>query len=250
MFSKAREGRRRDGEGGGWSPRKLSHMASGSDKGVGAQLLQEAPGDRPCTEVGQPEPTTSLPAHAGLKGGLEVTKRSAKAEQEWGVSRQRHPGDRPPLETARSQAGIPARQSPATCWGSVRDERAAQPMARRGRRAGCAELTHLAPGPRTGSGPGSGRPPGPARSREAAAASGPGPLSAALRPAPCSHLPHRLRPGTDHAPTGPRFYPRARAPRSGAGPTPRESAAPAAKSTVNIRIRGDPQYEALTHFSQ
>ena len=29
-------------------------------------------------EVGQPEPTASLPAHAGLKGGLGVTKGYAK----------------------------------------------------------------------------------------------------------------------------------------------------------------------------
>lgn len=38
-------------------------------------------------EVGQPEPATSLPAHAGLKVGLEVTKGSDKAEQERGVGR-------------------------------------------------------------------------------------------------------------------------------------------------------------------
>lgn len=41
---------RNDGDGGGWSPRKLSHMAPGLDEGL-LQLLQEAPGDRPCTEI-------------------------------------------------------------------------------------------------------------------------------------------------------------------------------------------------------
>lgn len=40
-------------------------------------------------EVGQPEPAVSLPAHAGLKDGLEVTINHNKAEQVQGVSRAR-----------------------------------------------------------------------------------------------------------------------------------------------------------------
>lgn len=187
-------------------------------------------------EVGQPEPATSLPAHAGLKVGLEVTKGSDKAEQECGVGR---------VEAEWLKAGGPpwgrvprwgwlalqgqapgTLESRATCRGSVRDAPAAQPMARRRRRAGwgrtaegratgCAALTHLVYGPRTGSG----RPPSPVRGRAAAAAPGPGPPSAGLLPAPCSRSPHRPRPGTGGARAGPRFYPGARAQRPGAGPT-------------------------------
>lgn len=96
-------------------------------------------------EVGQPEPPASLPAHAGLKGGLEVTKGSAKAEREWGVRRQKPGSERqsgPPRRRSLSGDGWLKGQAPcmpesqATCGGSVRDPRTAQPMPRRRRRAG------------------------------------------------------------------------------------------------------------------
>lgn len=268
LLSKARGARRRDGEGGAWWPRKLCHMASGSDGGIfapAAAKRRQVTGHavRGRTTGASSKPSCPRWAEGLLGGDKGVRQSGAGVECEKAEAGQREavrvtqatialrgwlaqgPGSR----HARVSSHVRG-ECPGPASGTANSE--APPGRGAGRRRGArgAELTHLGPGPRTGSASGSGLPAGPARSRAAAAVPGPGLPAAALRPAPCSSSPHRPCPGTDHAPTRPRFYPRARAPPSGAGPTPGRCAAPPATPTVKVRIRGDPQFEALTHFSQ
>lgn len=80
-FSRTRGIKYRDWEEG----REDAHGLSSDLRVWKAQLLWE--GTRygvtgaAVLEVGQPGPPASLPAHVGLKGGLEVTMRHGKANQ-------------------------------------------------------------------------------------------------------------------------------------------------------------------------